>query len=182
MTSHITPNRLYNVSPSCSAVCRRSAKEARGLAHVEPPRQEETREEVHGGAQRHGRRLASAGQAGHRHDAAWPEVGGASGITRREEEEEEKDGGWVGVEDDVWPARQPRAHTDAVTCFVSCLTVVNQCTVKAWIFPTAVQNAAKKKGTQPPSSLLPPPPRPPHPPLPCLAPCQRCSAAPRWEV
>lgn len=30
--------------------------------------------------------------------------------------------------------------------FVSCLTVVNQCTVKAWIFLTPVQNAAKKKG------------------------------------
>lgn len=30
--------------------------------------------------------------------------------------------------------------------FVFCLTVVNQCTVKAWIFLTAEQNAAKKKG------------------------------------
>lgn len=30
--------------------------------------------------------------------------------------------------------------------FVSCLTVVNQCTVKAWIFLMPVQNAAKKKG------------------------------------
>lgn len=36
--------------------------------------------------------------------------------------------------------------------FVSCLTVVNQCTVKAWIFLMPVQNAAKKKGIHLPFS------------------------------
>lgn len=73
------------------------------------------------------------------------------------------------------PARQPRAHTDAVTCFVSCLTVVNQCTVKAWIFPTAVQNAAKKKGTQPTARPLARPPVSLHPPHPrSVSKMQRC--------
>lgn len=51
-------------------------------------------------------------------------------------------------------------------CFVSCLTVVNQCTVKAWIFLMPVQNAAKKKGIRPPSFCsscsVPPPTLPPH--------------------
>lgn len=41
--------------------------------------------------------------------------------------------------------------------FLSCLIVVNQCTVKAWKFLTPVQNAARKKGilsiSSPPPAL-----------------------------
>lgn len=52
----------------------RSSQEAGGLSHVEPPWQKETREEVHGGAQRHRRGLACPSQEGYRHDAARTEV------------------------------------------------------------------------------------------------------------
>lgn len=48
-----------------SPLGRRSSQEAGGLPHVEPSRQEETREEVHGGAQRHRRGLARPSQEGH---------------------------------------------------------------------------------------------------------------------
>lgn len=44
--------------------------------------------------------------------------------------------------------------------FFFCLIVVTQCTVKAWIFLTPEQNAAKKKGTHLPS--LPHAPPSPH--------------------
>lgn len=52
----------------------RSSKEAGGLSHAEPARQKKTREEVHGGAERHRRGLACPSQEGHRHDATRTEV------------------------------------------------------------------------------------------------------------
>lgn len=59
---------------ACLSVSFRSSKEAGGLPHVKPTRQEETREEVHGGAQCHRWRLPRAGQEGYWYDAAWAKV------------------------------------------------------------------------------------------------------------
>lgn len=56
------------------SVTHRSSEEESGLSHVESSWQEETREEVHGGPQCHGRRLTCPGQEGYRYDTAWTKV------------------------------------------------------------------------------------------------------------
>lgn len=171
---------VFILSHCVSSVWCRSPSEAGGLAHVEPSRQEETGEEVHGGPQCHRRRLTCTSQEGYRHDTAWTTV-------RMEVKRESSNknttlviikavhitslwvfalvwkmlqlsGIWAGLTVSLAAGVSVRhcgwqTQTDWCSAhFVSCLTVVNQCTVKAWIFPMPVQNAAKKKGIHLPFS------------------------------
>lgn len=162
----------------CLIVLLRSSQEAGGLSHVEPSWQEETREEVHGSPQRHRRRITCTGQEGNRHDTTWTKVwvygkkicfdksiiwlnwdryscvclcvcgGSYSPVVFQQLWQPawfwcQQATLWTNVNRD-WLS----AH------FFSCLTVVNQCTVKAWIFLTPVQNATKKKGIHLPVTPL----------------------------
>ncbi len=67
-------HHMFILNRSVSLVWHRSSQEAGGFSHVEPSWQEKAREEVHGGPERHRRRLTCTGQEGHRHDTARAEV------------------------------------------------------------------------------------------------------------
>lgn len=68
----ITINMLL-LGHFCMYACR-PPTEASGLPHVEPAREEKTGTQVHGGAECDRRRITSASEESHRHDAAWTEV------------------------------------------------------------------------------------------------------------